>query len=468
MTRRSVIRTVATATALAIGATVAVLSLSTTAPTLVRAELPAPVVEQSPSSGLPSLAPMLKHVLPAVVNISIKGHVEQQNPLMADPFFRKFFNTPRSPEREETQAIGSGVIIDAANGYVLTNAHVVEEADSIKVRLKDNRELEAKLVGTDPDTDVAVLKVKGSNLSALPVADSDNLQVGDFVVAVGDPFGLGQTVTSGIVSALGRSTDADGLQDFIQTDASINPGNSGGALVNLRGELVGINSQILTRSGGNMGIGFAIPSNLARSIMLQLVKYGKVERGHIGVVGQTLTPGMAKPLGVPDSTSGVVVSQTTPGSPAEKAGIKTNDIITSANGKELHDINQLRNMVGLMRLGDDVDLTVIRDGKEHHVRVKVTKALEAAATAQDLFPALVGASFAAASDGGSSKGIRVSAIQPGSPAEQSGLQVGDIIDSVNKQPVNTFEEFKRLAGKKEDQLLLHVLRGKGAFFVLLQ
>jgi len=271
------------------------------APPAAHADIPVTAAAPAMASMTPSLAPMLKQITPGVVNISVTGAVEVENPygpMMNDPFFRRFFGVPDQPQEREFQSIGSGVIVDAAKGYVLTNNHVIDKAKQIKVRLSDDREFDAKLIGHDPDTDLAVLQIEADKLTAVPIGDSDRLEVGDFVVAIGSPFNLRQTVTSGIVSALGRTEVSDGLGDFIQTDASINPGNSGGALVNLRGELVGVPSMIFSRSGGNIGIGFAIPVNMAKSIMAQLVEYGEVQRGRIGITGQNLTPDLAKAFGM--------------------------------------------------------------------------------------------------------------------------------------------------------------------------
>src|SRR5512135_1761738 len=284
---------------------------------LASAQLPAQVGE----TPVPSLAPMVKRVTPAVVNIATKGTVQEQNPLLNDPFFRRFFDVPNTPQRRQFQSAGSGVIVDAKQGYIVTNAHVIENATEITVTLLDNRSLTAKVVGKDEGSDVAVLQVPANNLTALPIADSDKTEVGDFVVAIGNPFGLGHTVTSGIVSALGRSgINPEGYEDFIQTDASINPGNSGGALVNLNGQLVGINSAILSRTGGNIGIGFAIPSNMMKVVMNQLIKFGAVKRGVLGVNIQTLVPEIAQSMGLPEGTQGALVSQVVEGSAAERAG----------------------------------------------------------------------------------------------------------------------------------------------------
>jgi Do/DeqQ family serine protease len=335
---------------------------------------------------VPSLAPMLSNVTPGVVNIAVKGRVREQNPLLQDPFFRRFFNVPKGQDYEErdTQATGSGVIVDAAQGYVLTNAHVVENETSVMVTTKDNRKYPAKLVGRDADTDVAVLKIEPGHLVAVPLGDSDKLQVGDFVVAIGNPFGLGQTVTSGIVSALGRSLGIEGVEgyeDFIQTDASINPGNSGGALVDLRGNLVGINTAILAPGGGNIGIGFAVPISMARRVMDQLEHYGEVKRGRIGVAIQDLTPDLAQAMNT-TRTAGAVIAKVEPGSAADHAGLKTGDLIVAANGVAIRDGSQLRNTIGLSRIGDEVKLTVARGSAERAVDVRVEAAPPTAAAKQ--------------------------------------------------------------------------------------
>jgi serine protease Do/serine protease DegQ len=417
---------------------------------------------------------MLKDAMPAVVNNAVSSKVDVQNqlaPFMDDPFFRRFFGVPdQPPEPQEQQAIGSGVIVDAAKGYVVTNNHVVDQADTIKVRLSDDREFTAKLIGKDAATDVAVLQIKAENLTALPIADSDKLQVGDFVVAIGSPFGLRKTVTSGIVSGLGRTGIGEGYEDFIQTDASINPGNSGGALVNLRGELVGINSMILSRSGGNIGIGFAIPTNLVRGIMTQLIEHGSVERGLIGINGQDLTPDLAKALGLSDTHGGAVVSRVLPKSPAEKAGLKAEDVITEANGHAIDSFLQLRNIVGLLRVGEKVELKVLRDGKSKDITVTVGKDSELASNASGLNPALQGATFAPVGENaknGENGGVMVQSVEARSPAARAGLRQGDVIIGVNRQPVPDLDSFKKLTGGK-GSLLLNVRRGDGALFLLVQ
>ncbi|HWU67546.1 MAG TPA: DegQ family serine endoprotease [Stenotrophobium sp.] len=450
------------------------------APTPVAAHSSAAAVMGAGSSslplqnGVPSLAPMLKQVMPAVVNIAVTSKVEIQNPLLNDPFFRRFFGVPdqqQQPQTQEAQAIGSGVIVDAAKGYVLTNNHVVDQADTIKVRLNDDREYNAKLIGTDPATDIAVLQIKADNLTALPIADSDKLEVGDFVVAIGSPFNLRQTVTSGIVSGLGRNGLGDGYEDFIQTDASINPGNSGGALVNLKGQLVGINSMILSQSGGNIGIGFAIPTNLATGIMKQLIDHGSVERGHIGITGQDLTPDLAKAFGLSD-THGALVSRVLPKSPADKAGIEAEDVILAANGKPIESFSQLRTIVGLMRVGDKVDLKILRKGKTRNITVTIGKDVVVSAAGAELNPRLAGATFGAVDESTQQSedvhGVLVKTVAQGSPAAQAGLQPGDIITSVNRQPINNMDQFRKLAGSKSKQLLLRIRRGDGALFLLLE
>jgi len=340
----------------------------------------APIPEIS-GAAVPSLAPMVARITPGVVNIAVRGKVREQNPLLQDPFFRRFFNLPRDqkPEERETQATGSGIIVDAAQGYVLTNGHVVENATRIEVTTKDNRRFTARLIGTDADTDVAVLQIPAQGLTAVPIGDSDRLQVGDFVLAIGNPFGLGQTVTSGIVSALGRSgLGIEGYEDFIQTDASINPGNSGGPLVNLQGQCVGVNTAILTPGGGNIGIGFAVPINMARRVMDEIIRYGEVKRGRIGVAIQDLTPDLAQAMNT-THTTGAVIARVEPGSPAERAGLRSGDLVVAVNGAPVHSGTQLRNTIGLTRIGDEVNLTIDRQGSEYGVAVHVDAASPAAA-----------------------------------------------------------------------------------------
>ena len=331
----------------------------------------APIV--GPDGQIPTLAPLLREVTPAVVNIAVKGH-EAVNPLFNDPVYRRYYAVPEGAPMRETQAAGSGVIVDGRVGYVMTNNHVVEHADEIVVTLKDNRQLRAKLVGADSETDIAILQIEAKNLTALTIGDSEKLEVGDFVVAIGNPFGLGQTVTSGIVSALGRSgMHIENYENFIQTDASINPGNSGGALINLRGELVGINTAIIGPAGGNVGIGFAVPINMARSVMQQLVAYGEVKRGRIGIELQDLTPDIAEALGV-DVLGGAVVGRVEPGSPARRAGLQPGDVIIEIDGSPVRNSSDIRNRVGLTPVGDTLRLTILRHGDKSMVDVKIESA----------------------------------------------------------------------------------------------
>ena len=422
------------------------------------AQIPAQV-GQTP---VPSLAPMLKRVTPAIVNIATKGTVQQENPLLNDPFFRRFFDVPNVPRERSFQSAGSGVIVDAKNGYIITNAHVIENADEITVTLLDNRSLKAKVIGKDTGSDVAVLQVKSTNLAEIPIADSDRAEVGDFVVAIGNPFGLGHTVTSGIVSALGRSgINPEGYEDFIQTDASINPGNSGGALVDLNGALVGVNSAILSRSGGNIGIGFAIPSNMMKTVMNQLIKYGEVKRGVLGVNIQTLTPDIAESMGL-DNTQGALVSQVLEGSAAEKAGLQAGDVVTAINGRAVKDAAGLRNTIGLLSVGDRVDITLLRDGKPRKVTAVVAERDAAAESkASGAHAGLEGAELADAANGG---GVVIRSIAEGSPAAQRGLRANDVIVGVGRTRITNLDEFNR-ATEGAAAFVLQIRRGSAVLVI---
>ena len=428
------------------------------APGPAYAALPAPVADAAP---MPSLAPMVKRVSPAVVNIATRGTIKeepgQRNPLLDDPFFRRFFDVPpdSKPRERQFQSAGSGVIVDAKNGYIITNHHVVENASEITITLLDNRSFSAKVIGSDEGADIAVLQAKQPNLIAMALGDSTRLEVGDYVVAIGNPFGLQHTVTAGIVSALGRSgINPDGYEDFIQTDASINPGNSGGALVNLRGELVGINSAILSRSGGNIGIGFAIPVNMAKGVMDQLIKYGQVKRGVLGVNIYNVTPDIAKEFGLTES-SGALVAGVAQGSAADRAGVKTGDIITSINGTVMKDAGELRNTIGMLRVGDKVEIGLLRDGKARKVNALISERSELeTANAVEISKGLEGAELADAPDGG----VVVKAVQEGSPAAQNGLRANDLIVGVGRTPVANTKAFKE-AAKNANVLVLNVRRG---------
>lgn len=418
---------------------------------------------------LPSLAPMLSKVTPAVVNISTKTRVRARDPYFDDPLFRQLFGNQGAPRERVEQSLGSGVVVDAAKGYVLTNHHVVGGADDITVTLQDGRDLKAKLVGSDPDTDVALLQIPADKLQALPIADSSQLRVGDFVVAVGDPFGLGQTATSGMVSALGRSGLGKGFQNFIQTDASINPGNSGGALVNLRGELVGINSMIFTPSGGNVGIGFAIPTDLATGVMKQLLAYGKVRRGNLGVEVQDITPRIAQALGLKD-TSGAVVTRVDTGSPAEGAGLQTGDVLTAVDGKPVRSSQDVRNAEGLLPLGAKVTLSVKREGAARDVQATIEAPRLATLDGGKVDGRLAGVVLSDLSPEQRAAGlfgVALSGIKRGSAADRAGLRDGDIVIGIGQRKVASVKGLpvgSALAGR---QLLLTVVRGEAVYYAML-
>jgi serine protease Do/serine protease DegQ len=425
----------------------------------------------SQGENLPTLAPMLEKTVPGVVNVFTRTRVAvRQSPLLADPFFRRFFNIPEQPTERMEQSLGSGVVVDAKRGYILTNHHVIAGADEISVNLANGQTLDATLVGSDPETDIAVLQVKDGGLTALPMSDSDKTRVGDFVVAIGNPFGLGQTVTSGIVSAIGRSgLGIEGYEDFIQTDASINPGNSGGALVNLRGELVGVNTAILSKSGGNVGIGFAIPINMAREIMNQLIEHGEVRRGVLGAQAQDLTPELASAFNI-ERQQGAVVTQVTGGSPADKAGLQAGDVITELNGRSVQNAADVRNRIGLLRIGQQVEMKIVRDGKGRTIRARVEEPELAAQAGDKLHPRLAGAVLANLAEEtvqGRVQGVVVAEVAPASPALIAGLRQGDVIVQANRKPVADLDSL-RAAIKGSDALLLNIQRRGGALFLLLQ
>lgn len=441
-------------------------------PQTASAALPAAIDGQT----LPTLAPMLQRVTPAVVNIATVGRIRiEQNPLLNDPFFRRFFNIPNQPLERQTQSLGSGVVVDAARGYVLTNHHVIDKAEQIRVMLSDGRRFDADVIGADPESDVAVVRIPAEKLTALPLADSDALNVGDFVVAIGNPFGLGQTVTSGIVSALGRSgLGIEGYEDFIQTDASINPGNSGGALVNLRGELVGLNTAILAPGGGNVGIGFAIPTNMARSIMQQLVEHGEIRRGQLGITAQDLTPELAQAFGLQEQR-GIVVADIVPSSPAATAGLRVGDIILALNDRPVASAAEVRNRIGLLRVGETVRVKVVRDGQELQLAATLRAPKVASLSGEMLHPRLAGARFSDIVEGmpeyGQVEGVLITQLHPRSPAAAAGLRPGDLIVSANQQPVRNVNELQtavRTSGPSSGGLLLNLQRGNGALFLVIR
>lgn len=444
---------------------IALLPLSTTA----HAGLP---VMDSQGQTLPTLAPMLDKALPAVVNIATTGTVKTQvSPFFDDPFFRRFFDIPEQPRERKTSSLGSGVIVDAKKGYIITNNHVIAKADEIAVALSDGRQFKAKLIGTDPETDVAIIQIKAKNLTALSMADSDKLRVGDFAVAIGNPFGLNQTVTSGIVSALGRSgLGIVGYEDLIQTDASINPGNSGGALVNLRGELIGINTAIFSQSGGNIGIGFAIPVNMASGVMQQLIKHGEVKRGLLGAQAQDLTPDLAQAFNLKNGHGGAVITQVNPDSAADKAGLKTGDIVIELNGKPVDDASDVRNVIGLLRIGQRVEMKVLRDNKTKTLVAVVSEPKTAKKEGRALHKKLQGAHFGNIQEGsrlyGRIEGVLVLKIEKGSPAARAGIRKGDVITSANRKKIKSLADFKA-AIKGSRKLLLNIQRGNAALFLYL-
>ncbi len=430
----------------------------------------ATIFPTSDENGTPTLAPLIEQASPAVVNIATTGTVEtrgrRSNPFENDPFFRRFFNAPSQPRR--FQSAGSGVIVDSANGYIITNNHVVEHADEITVTMFDERVLQATIVGRDPASDLAVLKVESDGLQDIPLANSDAARVGDFVVAIGNPFGLQHTVTSGIISALGRhGINPDGYEDFIQTDASINPGNSGGALINLNGELVGINSAILSGGGGNIGIGFAIPSNMVNAVMNQIIEFGEVRRGLLGVQIYSLTPALAKEL-EKENALGALVSEVSEGSAAAIAGIEPGDVIIEVDGEIIKDSAELRNTIGMKPVGEEVRIGVWRDGKTRSVLAYLGEQVQNTPLAgADVHDGLEGASLIGTSSADERAGVRVLSVEPNSPAAQRGLRSNDIITEVNRRDVENLQQFRDRAEGAE-ALLLTIRRGKNRLLIPVQ
>lgn len=441
---------------------------------------------------MPSLAPMLEKVMPSVVSINVEGSTTVNTPRMPRNF-QQFFgdNSPfcqdgspfqSSPfcqgggqggapgsdggQQQKFMALGSGVIIDAAKGYVVTNNHVVDNATTIKVQLSDGRKFDAKVVGKDPRSDIALIQIQDpKNLSAIKLADSDALRVGDYTVAIGNPFGLGETVTSGIVSALGRSgLNVENYENFIQTDAAINRGNSGGALVNLNGELIGINTAILAPDGGNIGIGFAIPSNMVKNLTDQMVKFGQVKRGELGIMGTELNSELAKAMKV-DAQRGAFVSQVMPNSSAAKAGIKAGDVITSLNGKPISSFAALRAEVGSMPIGSKVTLGLLREGKPVNVSLELQQSSQNQVDSSTIFSGIEGAEM---SNKGADKGVVVNNVKANSPAARIGLKKGDVIMGANQQPVKNIAELRKILDSKPSVLALNIQRGDTSIYLLMQ
>lgn len=439
------------------------LSLSASFP--ASAALPSQVPGQE---AIPSLAPMLEKVLPAVVSVQVEGTARQSQRIPEE--LKKYFGEEAPDQQAQPfEGLGSGVIIDAAKGYILTNNHVISQADKISVQLNDGREFDAKLIGGDDQSDIALLQVQNpSNLTQIAIADSDKLRVGDFAVAVGNPFGLGQTATSGIVSALGRSgLNLEGLENFIQTDASINRGNSGGALLNLNGELIGINTAILAPGGGSIGIGFAIPSNMAKTLSQQLIQFGEVKRGLLGIKGMEMSADIAKAFKL-NVQRGAFVSEVLPNSGSAKAGVKSGDVIVSLNDKPLSSFAELRSRIATTEPGAKVKLGLIREGKPLTVEVTLDKSTSSSASAEQISPALQGATLSDGQLKDGTKGISVTAVEKSSPAAQAGLHQDDVIVGVNRNRVQSIAEMRKVLESKPAVIALQIIRGNDTLYILLR
>ncbi|WHP48017.1 Do family serine endopeptidase [Mannheimia bovis] len=454
-------------TALVLGSSIAAM------PMVAQATLPTQVDGQA----VPSLAPMLEKVRPAVVSIAVEGKTKGDSRRTRDipPEFEFFFGPnadffgDRQSAPRNFRGVGSGVIINAEKGYIITNNHVIDNADKMTVKLEDGREFNAKLVGSDPLSDVALIQIENpKNLTEIKFADSDKLQVGDFTVAIGNPFGLGQTVTSGIVSALGRSTGKsdEGYENYIQTDAAVNQGNSGGPLINLKGELIGINTAIISPSGGNAGIAFAIPSNMANSLVSQIIEFGEVKRGMLGIKGGELNADLAKEFNI-SAQQGAFVSEVLPDSAAAKAGFKAGDVITEINGQKIRSFSELRAKVATSGVGKEIELTYLRDGKEAKAKVTLQSDSEAKTTAENIIPSLKGAEFNNYSSKGI-KGVEVSSVEKGSIAEMRSLKKGDIIIGVNRHSVENIADLRKILDAKPSVVALNIVRDGANFYIILQ
>jgi len=434
-----------------------------------QAALPAADSQGQP---IPTLAPMLKKVTPAVVNIAVSATHTINSPLLNDPVFRHFFGVPQHQQpRQNRNSVGSGVIVDAEQGLIITNHHVVKDADEITIGLSDGRTIVAELVGSDPQVDIAVLQIQAKGLTALHIADSNAIEVGDFVVAIGNPFNLGQTVTTGIISALGRTgLNRDHYENFIQTDASINPGNSGGALVNLRGELVGINTAIIAPAGGNVGIGFAIPTKMVLASKEQIMQYGEVRRGRIGVVIQDLSRDLAQAFGLDEHQQGVLVSQVEAKAPADKAGVKVEDIIIAVDDEPIRSVAQLRNSIAMKRIGEKAKLTLIRNGKEQQLKVRIGEQANTQALAKnndEESQAAVINKLAGVHLRNSNEGVTVVALE--GEARSTGLRVNDVILAANRQAIRTINDLRKaLKSSQSDNLLLQIKRNNSHLFLIVR
>ncbi|WP_392552681.1 Do family serine endopeptidase [Orbus wheelerorum] len=448
--------------------TILALTISLSLGSLAQANIKLPPFLSNPSGTaqqLPSLAPMLEQVLPSVVSIKVEGTAPVQNNMPEE--FKRFFGTPGNQSRAFVGQ-GSGVIIDAVQGYVVTNNHVIDNAEKITIQVNDGREFTAKLIGKDPLTDIALLQIEnGKNLTAIKLADSDKLRVGDFAVAIGNPFGIGQTVTSGIISALARSgLKMNGFENFIQTDASINRGNSGGALVNLNGELVGINTAIIAPGGGNVGIAFAIPSNMVKSLTEQFTEFGRVKRGILGIKGNELTSDIAKAFDL-NVQKGAFINEVMDDSAAKDAGIKAGDVIISMDGKPIESFAELRAKVATAGVGRQIELGLIRDGKPVVVKVKLKTTDDATTDAKTIHASLAGADLANSELAGKT-GVLVDKIANGSTAFNLGLKEGDLITGINKEPVKNIADLRKIIDSKPSVIALNIMRGDNQIYLILR
>lgn len=433
------------------------------------------------TTAMQSLAPVLKNAMPAIVNVAVQGVVRSQTNAQGDednneePHRKSPQLVPEKPRK--FQSIGSGVVIDPQHGIILTNDHVIRNANLITVTLNDGRRLKAKLIGSDSETDLAVLKIQAKNLKSLVIGNSDKAEVGDFVVAIGNPFGLNsfgnsQSATFGIISAMKRSDlNIEGVENFIQTDAAINPGNSGGALVNAKGELIGINTAILSPyGGGSVGIGFAIPINMATDVVRQLIQFGSIHRGLMGIYVQPLTPELSQAMGYDENLQGALIAQVNENSPAEKAGLKAGDIITQINNTKITQAAQVKITISLLRVGSDAKINIMRDGKEVALSAVVTDVKQHEQKLQANNPFLYGLALKNFEEDsplhGNIKGIQVTGASENSAGWRAGVRPGDIIIGANKQATLDVKTLQTIAAQQKEKLLLQLLRGSGALYIL--